>query len=92
MHPKTIIILLLNPRQGYRAKQSLLRKISAGRQKGRAIAVGLTTQDVTALPFKVRDLMKYLEEHQPVLPNGGVLTPRRLQQLGIRFGGHGNVV
>jgi len=40
---------------------------------------------------RVRELMTYLEENTSILPNGGKLTPRRFQQLGINFGAHGGI-
>lgn len=36
--------------------------------------------------FQVRDIIAYLESNDVVLPNGGHLTPRRFQQLGMDFG------
>lgn len=38
---------------------------------------------------KVREIVAYLETNNVVLPNGGRLTPRRWQQLGMDFGMNG---
>ena len=38
---------------------------------------------------RVRDILSYLESYPTTTPNGGSLTPRRFQQLGLDFGAHG---
>ncbi|TFK51612.1 alpha/beta-hydrolase [Heliocybe sulcata] len=40
---------------------------------------------------RVRDLLTYLEENEVLLPNGGRLTPRRWQQLGLDLGMSGGI-
>ncbi|KAG2015299.1 proline iminopeptidase [Coprinopsis cinerea AmutBmut pab1-1] len=40
---------------------------------------------------RVRKIMTYLEANQVKLPNGGNLTPRRFQHLGIDFGMQGGI-
>ncbi|KAF9012557.1 alpha/beta-hydrolase [Cyathus striatus] len=40
---------------------------------------------------RVRDLMHYLESNDVTLPNGGKLTPSRVQHLGMDFGMHGGI-
>ncbi|KAK9366830.1 Alpha/Beta hydrolase protein [Lipomyces kononenkoae] len=37
---------------------------------------------------KVRNIVSYLATHQVLLPNGGILTVERFQQLGLDFGRH----
>lgn len=37
----------------------------------------------------VKRVVKYLHEHKVVLPNNGVLSVERFQQVGLRFGGSG---
>ena len=38
---------------------------------------------------RVREILNYLHMHPTSTPNGGSLTPRRFQQLGLDFGAHG---
>ena len=38
---------------------------------------------------KIQEIVAYLEENEVKLLGGGILTPRRFQQMGFRFGGHG---
>ncbi|KAH9485732.1 Proline iminopeptidase aneH [Psilocybe cubensis] len=40
---------------------------------------------------RIRDILAYLDSTEVILPNGGQLTPRRWQQLGINFGMHGGI-
>ncbi|EIM80537.1 alpha/beta-hydrolase [Stereum hirsutum FP-91666 SS1] len=40
---------------------------------------------------RVRDILSYLENNEVLLPNGGHLTPRRWQQLGLDFGMRGGI-
>ena len=42
--------------------------------------------------LKVRTIVAYLESNQITLPSGGLLTPSRLQQLGMSFGLHGRII
>ncbi|KAM9926965.1 hypothetical protein OXX59_002848 [Metschnikowia pulcherrima] len=42
-------------------------------------------QDVS----RVKAIVRYLRHHRVELPNGGILSAERFQQLGIRFGGAG---
>ncbi|KAG0353362.1 hypothetical protein BG005_007351 [Podila minutissima] len=35
---------------------------------------------------RVKKIMKYLATHEVRMPNGGILTPRKFQQLGMKFG------
>jgi len=38
---------------------------------------------------KIQEIVVYLQNNEVELPGGGILTPRRFQQMGFRFGGHG---
>jgi hypothetical protein len=38
----------------------------------------------------VREILKYLEDNNVILPNGGQLTVSRWQHLGLDFGMQGN--
>ncbi|KAI1321614.1 hypothetical protein EDD11_003094 [Mortierella claussenii] len=40
---------------------------------------------------RVKKIMKYLATHEVKLPTGGILTPRKFQQLGLNFGVSGGM-
>ncbi|KAF9437687.1 hypothetical protein BGZ76_011599 [Entomortierella beljakovae] len=40
---------------------------------------------------RVKKIMKYLATHKVQLPTGGILTPRKFQQLGLNFGVSGGM-
>jgi len=40
---------------------------------------------------RVKKIMKHLATHKVVLPSGGILTPRKFQQLGLNFGVSGGM-
>jgi len=40
---------------------------------------------------RVREILKYLDSNNVTLPNGGQLTVRRWQQLGVDFGMRGGI-